>query len=173
MNIKIKKITSVPEIYRINNLVNSILASDFPFYKAKTIREYQQNVYGLKFFKKFLTEPKHIIFGAYDKNLLVGISAVKMEYGGVAFLEWLAVDKNYRGKGVGSLLIKKTEEWVLKNKGHYYYLITESENNRTEFYPKRGFQLIGVHKKAWFGEDEYIFGKHLRNGVFPEVFKAK
>lgn len=83
--------------------------------------------------------------------------------------EWLGVRKEHRNKGIATLLIKKVEETAKKHKLHYLYLFTEKQAN-IDFYKKRGFFYIGLHKNSWFGENEYLMSKHLRDKPHKEAF---
>ncbi len=169
MNIQIKRIIQTKFAARAKELVGYALEHDFP-YKTATIKEYKEKVYGTRFFREFITAPKHALLGAFDGKNLIGIAAIKVDMGGVAYLEWIVVDKEYRGKGIGCSLISAVEKWTLSRKCHYLHLLTESKNNREHFYPNRGFTLLGVHKNSWFGEDEYMFAKNLRPTAFREIY---
>jgi GNAT superfamily N-acetyltransferase len=169
MNYKIKKITSLKDADKIAEIIGvSLDEGDFP-YKTKT-RESYKKIFDKKFFRKFLKVKKHVILGAYENDKLVACIVLRPEDGGVLFVEWLVVVKKYRGEGVGSALLQQTEKWALKHKLHYIHLFTETEANR-EFYSKRGFQYVGTQHNSWFGENEHIFEKSLRDNPFEEIFK--
>lgn len=110
-----------------------------------------------------------IILLAYADNVIVGFSYLVLEYGGSLYVCWLCVDKPYRGIGIGSEFLKKIEETALNKKRHFIHLSTENLRN-IEYYKKRGFDLIGLHKESWFGMDEYSMQKNLRK-PFEEIFK--
>lgn len=167
----IRKIKSVQETEKISELVGIVLSEDFP-YKDETILAYRNNVFNQEYFKDFLNNIDNVLFGIFEKQELVGFIALKPDYGGVVFIDWLVIEKNHRGKGFGSLLLKEAEKWALENKYHYFYLFTETEENK-EFYINRGFRYVGTHYKSWFGETEHIFEKVLKESPFSEVFKKK
>jgi ribosomal protein S18 acetylase RimI-like enzyme len=79
------------------------------------------------------------------------------------------VKKEYRNNGIGTALLKETEHWALNNLYHYLWLFTESNKN-IDFYKHKGFTYVGVHKGAYFGANEHMLSKQLRNEPFPEVF---
>lgn len=156
-------ITSLKDVEKAAKIVDTALCEDFP-YKKETIQAYQKDIFN----EKYTNE--NIIIGAFKENELVGLIALKPDFGGVVFIDWLVVEKSHRGKGLGLLLLEETEKWALENKFHYLYLCTETEKNK-EFYTKRGFRYVGTHYKSWFGENEHIFEKILKEKPFNEVFK--
>jgi len=99
----------------------------------------------------------------------IGFIVLKKEFGGVVFVEWLAVTSEFRGKGIGTQLLKHMESWALQQKCHYAYLYTETQKN-IGYYTARGFNLVGTHTNAWFGETENMMGKHLADKPFEEIF---
>ena len=144
---------------------------DFP-YRQETIYAYCTNVFNKKHFSKLLKNKKNVAFGAFLKDVRIGIIVVKADFGGVIFIHWLVVKEDYRGKGVGTLLLKQVEMWALKHKYHYAYLLTETDKN-IAFYKKRGFRYVGKHLNSWLGEVEHEMGKSYREKPFPEAFKVK
>lgn len=160
--------TSIEDIQEITNIISKTLLHDFP-YKKETIKAYRK-IFNKKYFTEFIKHKKNFILGAYKKNDLVGIIAIKPDFGGVLYIDWLAVKKENRGEGIGSILLQKTDEWALKHKFHYIYLFTETDRN-INYYEKRGFKYVGKYGKSWFGETEHTLGKQLCDKPFPEVFK--
>ncbi|PIV09374.1 hypothetical protein COS31_03190 [Candidatus Roizmanbacteria bacterium CG02_land_8_20_14_3_00_36_15] len=167
MDFSIKKITK-KDIPKIVEIVSRVLTDDFDIYPLK-VREAYKKVFNEKYFKDLLKNKKNVFFGAYKNNELIGFFSLKSDYGGIIYGDWLAVKKEYRSHGMASSLLKKAEEWMIKNKYHAYYLFTETEKN-TSFYKKRGFKHIGTFKKSWFGQDEKIMQKILRAEPFKEIF---
>lgn len=168
MDFKIEKINSIKDIDKAAEIVSTALQEDFPTYKKETILAYRRGLFSKKGFRKFFKNKENIMLGAYDGNL-IGFIGLKTEYGGVIFIDWLAVKKGFRGKGIGGTLLQHAEKWALANKFHYLYLFTETAKNM-EFYKKRGFTYVGTHSKSWFGEDEHVLAKVLRSQPFKEIF---
>ncbi len=156
------------ETEEISILVSGALRRDFP-YKKNTINFYL-NYFNPEYFLKLIKSEKGFILGAFEENKLVGIAAIKPDFGGVAYIDWLVVEEASRGKGVGSMLLSKIDKWALANKFHYLYLYTETEKN-IKYYERRGYKYIGVYRSSWFGEDEHTLGKLLREKPFPEIFE--
>lgn len=63
-------------------------------------------------------------------------------------LYFLAVDKGYQRRGIGTELIRKVESRM--KKGTYLFLDTSKyEKDAIKFYRKMGFREMG-HVKKWF-----------------------
>lgn len=59
------------------------------------------------------------------------------------FLELIAVDKDSKGKGIGTSLIKQLENFAIQNKIEYIHVGTQLNNlNAQNFYEKNGFKHI-------------------------------
>ena len=110
------------------------------------------------------------VLGIKKDGQLVGIITLKGDYGGVLYIDFLGVAKSFRQKGLGKILLAAAEKWSLAHKYHYLWLNTESQKN-IDYYRRRGFEYVGVHRKSWFGADEHIMGKLLREKPFPEAFR--
>lgn len=78
----------------------------------------------------------------------------------------VGIVKDYRGKGVGTLLFDKLEQWAHLNQISRLELTVAAENTAgIALYKKRGFQIEGTKRNAlWIkGEcvDEYYMAKIL------------
>jgi ribosomal protein S18 acetylase RimI-like enzyme len=162
MNFSIQQL-SIDNSAEVTEMITSSLKQDFP-YKKKTIAEYCK-IYNKSYFTKLVRSKKNVIFGASEEDKLIGIISVKTEYGGVMYIDWVVIKREFRGKGLGTILLEKAEEWALAHKLHYEYLFTETDKN-IEFYKKRGFRFVGTHFNSWFGETEHVLGKTLRDKPF-------
>ena len=59
------------------------------------------------------------------------------------FLELIAVDKDTKHKGIGTILIKKLENFAIQNKIEYIHVGTQLNNLKAQnFYEKNGFKHI-------------------------------
>ncbi len=82
----------------------------------------------------------HIV--AFEKDISIGACRVfESETSGVFVLGRLAVKKEYRHKGVGSLLTEHAKKYVASIKGKK--LILHSQLHAKEFYKKLGFSEYG------------------------------
>lgn len=166
MNYLVKEL-AFSDLPQLKVLFNTVLKEDFPQYQPKVALIFRKYVYRQNYFRKIIK--KNVILGAFDKDRLVGFVTIKKEFGGVVFFSWVLVDKDYRSKGIATDLLRAGEKWSIKNKCHYVYLYTESLEN-VEFYKKRGFQYIGLQRQSWFGIDEHLLQKILRDKPFEETF---
>lgn len=167
MDVLLKKLDTT-DVPAITKMVHTSLREDFP-YKKETIKAYC-GIYSEKYFTGVFSDEKNTVFGAYENDKFIGVIVLKPNAGGVVYIDWLIVAKEYRGKGVGTTLLEKADEWSLTNKYHYLYLYTETDKN-ISFYERRGFTYVGKHEGAWFGETEHILEKRLRKTPFPEAFE--
>ena len=131
----------------------------FPEYSSKDLDFIFTKGWTRKRYKKRLKDKSKILFGAWNDGKLVGIMDSDAPFIGGAFGGWLIVDKKYQGLGIGSKLIKKFEEIARELGAHSLYLYTGKK--KVDFYKHRGYELIGVHKKAWFGQDHYYLAKQI------------
>ncbi len=157
------------DVFEVSFLAAKILREDFPEYSPKVANIYGKKYFSEKRLRDLLKHKTNHIYGVKDNNKLIAFIILKGDYGGVLYLDLLAVKKEYRGLGIGKKLLNVSEKWALKHKHHYLWLFTESSKN-IDFYKHNGFIYVGFHKGSWFGADEYILGKQLRNEPFLEVF---
>jgi aminoglycoside 6'-N-acetyltransferase I len=97
-----------------------------------------------------------IIYVAEDKQKVLGFIIGRLEpigEGIAMVVEGLAVDSKHQKKGIGSLLIKKLEEYSKSKKVYLTYLTTRKNIPAVKFYEKMKF------KKS---KDVVILGKKLR-----------
>ncbi|MFF2448198.1 GNAT family N-acetyltransferase [Neobacillus sp. NPDC058068] len=79
----------------------------------------------------------------------------------------IGILKDYRGKGVGTKLFTKLEEWSMEHNIHRLELTTVTQNEAgVALYKKMGFEIEGTKRHSLFiaGEfvDEYYMAKILR-----------
>lgn len=73
----------------------------------------------------------------------------------------LFVKEEYRGKGLGSALLKKVEEESKKRGAKLSHLHTFDFNKAKEFYLKHGYELFGTLENCPTGYTHYYFKKSL------------
>ncbi len=78
---------------------------------------------------------------------------------------WIAVHNDYRGKGIGKIILQKTEEEVKKLGGTGIYLETSSKDlyiPTRQFYTNAAYKTEVVIKDFYdVGDDKYIFSKRV------------
>ncbi len=107
---------------------------------------------------------------AKDKDQIVGFLMVSAAYGGVSFGNWLVVCRNYQRQGIASKLLKIWEKEAKKWGCHKLHLLTEGRN--VSFYQKRGFILLGLIPKNYFGADDFYFYKTIQEPKEENYLKA-
>src|SRR3989338_1976215 len=145
MKIKIKKLKQ-KDLPQFLSLFQTVLSEDFPEYQPKVSKIYQEHIFNQKYFKKFIKKKTNCILGAFDGKKIIGFLVMYGHSGGVVEFNWLAVNKNYRKKGIGTKLIAEGEKWSLKNKFHYVFFHTENMEY-VEFYKRKGYEHLGLQKK--------------------------
>lgn len=161
---------SLDSLTSITDIINRVLQDDFPEYPKRVSDIYRKHIYNKKYYRKLIKNKDNVVFGVIINQQVVGIIAIKADYGGVAYIDWLAVKKEHRNKGLGSILLKQVEKWALNNYFHFLYLFTETKKNM-DYYKKRGFNYMGCYRKSYFGADEHVFQKILKDKPFEEMFK--
>lgn len=96
-----------------------------------------------KISKELRKQPEYWI-GAYDGKILVGI-IVGTDDGRKGWINRLAVDKRYRGQGIGTKLVKLLEK-EFENKGFKIWaaLIEPDNPEAMEFFEKKGFEDLDI-----------------------------
>jgi spermidine synthase len=80
----------------------------------------------------------HIFAVCFDKNQIIAMGRAISDKTSDAYIQDLTVKKDYRGKGIGSKLVKKITDELKKDKIFWIGLI--SEKNSNQFYEKLGFE---------------------------------
>ena len=101
-------------------------------------------------------------FVAKDDDKLMGIIVGHSYYKEVHITD-LIVMEEYRGKGVGSALIRKVEQ-EFRGKGFENINLTTYAFQAPEFYKKMGFEIEHVRKSVDEKLTKYFLIKHIGNG---------
>jgi GNAT superfamily N-acetyltransferase len=109
----------------------------------------------------FVYDKKGYTLAAYDGGKLVGFANLDLG-GGAAYLQNLLVSKTARGKGIGKLLLKRSEAFARKKRCHIIYLKTsEKHTEAIELYKKQGYVMAGKLRNLMFHFTWYFFVKDL------------
>lgn len=169
MKVNIRKLKEEDLIHH-RELFNEVLTNDFPEYQTRVAKVYRAHIFNQKYFKKFIKKKINCILGAFDGKKLIGFLVMYGHNGGVMEFIWLAVNRNYRKNGIGSRLLIEGEKWSLKNKFHYVFFHTENIK-QVEFYKRKGYEHLGLQRKMYFGIDEHLMQKVLKEAPFEEIFE--
>lgn len=91
------------------------------------------------------------IIGYYIDNVLIGFIIYKRLYD-VTDLLYIVVDKIYRNKGIGSLLIK----YLINISERILLEVRCDNNNAIKLYKKYNFKIINIRKKYYDNMDAYV-----------------
>ncbi|MBO5198141.1 MAG: GNAT family N-acetyltransferase [Lachnospiraceae bacterium] len=94
----------------------------------------------------------YVFLGAYDGDKCIGLAILKQAFFRHMYLYDLKVNADYRGKGVGALLLAKSKE-VAAEQG-YIGLYTQGQDNNLGacmFYLKNGFKIGGLNTFVYNG----------------------
>jgi ribosomal protein S18 acetylase RimI-like enzyme len=85
---------------------------------------------------------------------------------GVYDLYWIVVAPESQGKGIGSLLLKHAEEFVINNKGRWLLAETSSKDNYSatrNFYLRKNYSVVAQINDFYSQNDNLIiFGKYFK-----------
>ena len=80
-------------------------------------------------------------------------------------LYWLAVDNNFRSKGLGRVLLEKIETDIKSHAGRGIYIETSNKEQyapTTEFYESCGYKQIAVYKDFYdINDNKAVYNKKL------------
>lgn len=152
MNITIREIKDT-EIDDLKKVFLETVQNEFPEY-SQNIRDYFTKAYFTQMMKC------EIKLGAFCNKTLVGYLLANKPFGGILFVNWLAILKDYQRKGIGKIILKQIEKTALKLGAHSIHL--EAEKRNLPFYKSMGFIEFGFDKEGYFGTDNYLLKKVLR-----------
>jgi len=95
-------------------------------------------------YSDYINNPDQIVYLACAGNRVIGRIVLKRNWNKYALIEDIAVDKNYRGHGVGRKLIEQAKRWA--KDGGMPGIMLETQNNNVracEFYRSCGFVIGG------------------------------
>jgi len=104
---------------------------------------------------------KKFRFKAVENGKLVGTIDGKHE-SGVIYIASLITAEDVRGRGIGTMLIKKAEEFGKKLGAHRTWLITGKDWSENGFYKKLGFKLIGNLPDFHFRKDFVVYSRPIK-----------
>ena len=111
--------------------------------------------YGLPWFEKYFR------FKAVENEKLIGTIEGKCEPGAV-YINALMTTESARGRGIGTMLIKKAEEFGKKLGAHRSWLLAGKDWPANTFYKKLGFKLIGNLQDFFYHKDFVIYSRLIR-----------
>jgi len=94
------------------------------------------------------------IFGVeIDGQIIAWMTVAKESWNNRLRIHELLVLEEYRGKGVGKMLIEKAKQTARELNCRAVVLETQTNNSAIEFYKKQGFELNGLDLTAYSNDD--------------------
>ncbi|MBD3329239.1 GNAT family N-acetyltransferase [Candidatus Dojkabacteria bacterium] len=128
--------------------------------KGENLDNDWKNANEAHFGKAVQWEVEKFRFKAVKNGEIIGKITGKFEAGTV-FVNSLIVKKGFRGKGVGSQLIQKAENFGQKKQAHKIWLLTGKTWKENSFYKKQGFKLASELRDFYLHSDFVIYTKDI------------
>ena len=137
---------------------------------------YEEEVLNPKFmFETFIEtdSPDHVMFGAFDRKRLIGITGFNrmarqraMHRGEIV---QVYVDANYRGQNIGEKLIRQALDYGFHLEGIEQVQLSVIAGNQIaiNLYEKLGFKTFGVQPRYFKVDDTYL------DQQFMQLFKGE
>lgn len=93
----------------------------------------------------------------YEEKSIIGVIIYDKLYDRIE-IEYIAVDESHKNQGIGSNLLKKTEEENIKN---ITLEVRKSNETAINFYKKNGYKIVSTRKNYYNNEDGYLMLKEV------------
>jgi len=113
------------------------------------------------FGKRIEWKEKKFRFSATENGKILGMISGQYESGVVNVSQIITTEKA-RGKGIGTMLIQKAEEFGKKLGAHKMWLITGKDWSENKFYKKLGFKIEGTLANHHFHKDFVIYSRAIK-----------
>jgi ribosomal protein S18 acetylase RimI-like enzyme len=100
-------------------------------------------------------------YKAVENGEIVGMVSGKYE-SGVLYIGNLITTQSARGRGVGTMLVNKAEEFGKKHGAHLIWLVTGKKWSENTFYQKLGFEIQGQLPDFYYHTDFVIYTKPIK-----------
>lgn len=113
---------------------------------------------------KLFKEMEDTIYIAEMDKKVIGFITLRINgVGNIgAYIRMIAVAEQYRGQGIGTVLINYVSDIASKNIPNLFLICSVENVDAQHFYKKIGFEKIGVMKDLVIkGHDEILFRKNL------------
>jgi ribosomal protein S18 acetylase RimI-like enzyme len=158
MQIKIEKLRQkdLPAFYAV---FKRSLFKDFREYSPK-MATFKWKQHRKNHLMRWVKDGSEVVFLAKDKDgKVVGFLTTDAVFGGVAYCNWLIVDRQFQGQGIGGRILQFWEKWAKKNQAHMLDLTCDKRN--LSFYRKFGFKRYGFMKEGYCNESNYLLAKKI------------
>jgi len=106
------------------------------------------------------TDRLYTVIRAREGKKLAGQVAIDLSDGDAAWIYWLVVNPEIRGKGVGTKLMQKAEDFIASKNINKIYLYAQKENEDklVPWYESLGYEKLFRDKES---KDEWLFLKEF------------
>lgn len=136
---------------------SQLIFDNFSFYDEKIRRYFLEVVYTQKNLFFWIKNNQKTVITFAKKNQFFGFALIDAPYGGVSFLRFLAVKKEYQNQGIGKKLIAAWKKLAKDQGCHKMELATTPLISG--FYQKLGFEKEGLMPLSYFGINQVLMGK--------------
>ena len=147
--------------YRITEIFDNNQKSEFTNKILRKLPEWFGNEKGLLNYVN--TVHDFPFWAAFDGENCIGFFSGKIHYNRTGDIYVCGIDPNYHGKGIGTLLYNKLEEYCIKNNCDYIIVQTLSEVaeyqpylKTKKFYKKMGFKELISFLEIWDKENPLL-----------------
>lgn len=120
-----------------------------------------QKLHGCLDWKRIITTDRlYTVIRAREGKKLAGQLAIDLSDGDAAWIYWLVVNPEIRGKGIGTKLMQKAEDFIVSKNIHKIYLHAQKENEDklVPWYESLGYEKLFRDKES---KDEWLFLKEF------------
>jgi ribosomal protein S18 acetylase RimI-like enzyme len=107
-----------------------------------------------------LLDPLGEVYLMQDGDTRVGFVIIKLKGAFTGYLQTIAIDEKYRGKGIGEAVIQYMEELIFNSFSNVYICASSFNLRAQRLYERLGYEKIGVLKDlVERGYDEILMRK--------------
>lgn len=109
-----------------------------------------------------IMEPNRETHLAVKDNHVIGFIIIRMDGGFIGYISLLAVHPDWRGKGVGTGLIRFAEERIFAEAPNVFICVSSFNPKARALYNRLGYEEIGpIREYAVRGHDEILLRKTI------------
>ena len=114
-------------------------------YEEPYLKSYQDEEDEETKYLEYINNTEKVVYLYYQNNECVGQVKLRRNWNKFAYIEDIAVCKDFRGQGIGNAFINKSIEWA-KHKNVHGLMLETQDNNllACKFYHKCGFKIGAV-----------------------------
>lgn len=165
-NFRKATIKDLPEFFKF---FSHSVKNQFPHYSQRVRNIFVEKEYSLGALKAQFKRRQIDIFLAFYGQKVVGHLVVRDIAGGICEGAWLGVSDKHQKQGIATKLLKLWEKEAKKAGMHKLHLWTDKRN--LNFYKNRGFNLVGMIPKNYYGADDYLFYKSIQKPLEKNYLK--